>query len=56
MPSRRLPNSNESRYTALRNAKTKADNTPGQTVIQAATLAKLNIAVPEFQGLLAVSI
>ena len=52
MPSRRLPIRNESRYIALLNAKTKADNTPGQTVIQAATLAKLGIAVPELQGLL----
>ncbi len=52
MPSRRLPIRNESRYIALRKAKTKADNTPGQTVIQAATLAKLGIAVPELQGLL----
>ena len=52
MPVRRLPRTNEERYNALRNAKTKADNTTGQTVIQAATLAKLNIAVPELQGLL----
>ena len=52
MPSRRLPRRNKGRFNALRNAKTKADNTPGQTVIQAATLAKLNIAVPELQGLL----
>jgi hypothetical protein len=52
MPSRRLPIRNEGRYIALRNAKTKANNTPGQTVIQATTLAKLDIAFPELQGLL----
>ena len=52
MPTRKLPRTTESRYNALRNAKTKKDNTPGQTVIQAATVLRLDAAELELKGLI----
>ncbi len=50
MPARRLPQSDEARYSALRNGKFKVDNTPGQTVVQAATVIRLNTKEPELKG------
>lgn len=55
MPARHLPQTTESRYNALRNAKTKKDNTPGQTVIQAATVIRLDLAEAELKGLIQAS-
>jgi hypothetical protein len=52
MPSRQLPRTEEGRYNALRNAKTKAANTPGQTVIQAATLTQVDDAETELKALI----
>lgn len=52
MPTRQLPRTTASRNNALHNAKTKKDNTPGQTVIQAATVTRLDLAEPELKGLI----
>jgi hypothetical protein len=52
MPRRQLPYTTPSRYNALRNAKTKKDNTPGQTVIQPATVLKLDAAEPQLKALI----
>ncbi len=55
MPSRHLPQTTEQRYNALRNARTKKDNTPGQTVIQAATVVRLDAAETQLKGLIQTS-
>lgn len=55
MPTRKLPRTTEGRNNALRNAKTKKDNTPGQTVIQPPTVARLDLAEPELKALILAS-
>jgi hypothetical protein len=55
MPTRHKPRTTEGRNNALRNAKTKKDNTPGQTVIQAATVTRLDLAEPELKALILAS-
>jgi hypothetical protein len=52
MPSRKLPRTAEGRYNAFRNARTKKNNTPGQTVIQTATVTRLDLAEPQLKGLI----
>ncbi len=52
MPHRKLPNTDEARYQALKAARDKKTATPGQTVIQSATVTKLDLKEPELKGLM----